>query len=58
MNEVIGPVSYGNSGERDGNFTQSFSERTGEILDNEVRKMITPVGFLASALHCSRLLDL
>ncbi|KAG8991552.1 AAA ATPase afg3 [Tulasnella sp. JGI-2019a] len=40
MNPVIGPVSYGNSDKRDGNFTKPFSEKTGEMLDNEVRKMI------------------
>ena len=52
MNEVIGPVSYGNSDKRDGNFTKPFSEKTGEMLDNEVRKMITYVGFLVFALQC------
>lgn len=42
MNEVIGPVSYGNADKRDG-FTKPFSEKTGEMLDFEVRKMITYV---------------
>ncbi|KAG8907559.1 AAA ATPase afg3 [Tulasnella sp. 403] len=40
MNPVIGPVSYGNAEKRDG-FTKPFSEKTGEMLDAEVRKMIT-----------------
>ncbi|KAG8872418.1 AAA ATPase afg3 [Tulasnella sp. 332] len=40
MNPVIGPVSYGNSDKRDGNFTKPFSEKTGEMLDDQVRKMI------------------
>jgi AFG3 family protein len=39
MNPVIGPVSYGNADKRDG-FTKPFSEKTGEMLDGEVRKMI------------------
>ena len=42
MNEVIGPISYGNADKRDG-FTKPFSEKTGEMLDDEVRKMITYV---------------
>ncbi|KAG8969781.1 AAA ATPase afg3 [Tulasnella sp. 419] len=39
MNPVIGPVSYGKQ-QSDG-FTKPFSEKTGEMLDAEVRKMIT-----------------
>ncbi|EUC65283.1 inner membrane AAA protease Yta12-like protein [Rhizoctonia solani AG-3 Rhs1AP] len=38
MNEVIGPVSYG--GRDKESFQKPFSEKTGEMLDNEVRKMI------------------
>ena len=41
MNKVIGPVSYGNSESRSESWTKPFSEKTGEMLDNEVRKMIT-----------------
>ncbi|KAG9049786.1 AAA ATPase afg3 [Tulasnella sp. UAMH 9824] len=41
MNKVIGPVSYGNPEKREGGFTKPFSEKTGEMLDAEVRKMIT-----------------
>jgi len=41
MNEVIGPVSYGGrEGAKEG-WTKPFSEKTGELLDFEVRKMIT-----------------
>jgi AFG3 family protein len=39
MNSVIGPVSYEQNKEQQG-FTKPFSEKTGEILDGEVRKMI------------------
>jgi len=41
MNEIIGPVSYGGrEGTKEG-WQKPFSEKTGEILDFEVRKMIT-----------------
>ncbi|KAJ6519700.1 ATP-dependent metallopeptidase Hfl [Mycena sanguinolenta] len=41
MNEVIGPVSYGGErGSKEG-WTKPFSEKTAEMLDSEVRKMIT-----------------
>ncbi|KAJ7071148.1 peptidase family M41-domain-containing protein [Mycena amicta] len=41
MNEVIGPVSYGgDKGAKEG-WTKPFSEKTAEMLDAEVRKMIT-----------------
>ncbi|KAF8609242.1 ATP-dependent metallopeptidase Hfl [Ceratobasidium sp. AG-I] len=39
MNEVIGPVSYGGKDSKEA-FQKPFSEKTGEMLDNEVRKMI------------------
>lgn len=53
MNPVIGPVSYGNADKRDG-FTKPFSEKTGEMLDDQVRKMITYVTrFSPSALFLS-----
>ncbi|GAB1519206.1 AAA ATPase afg3 [Rhizoctonia solani] len=39
MNEVIGPVSYGGRDSKE-SFQKPFSEKTGEMLDNEVRKMI------------------
>ncbi|KAF7310807.1 ATP-dependent metallopeptidase [Mycena chlorophos] len=41
MNEVIGPVSYGGAREAKENWTKPFSEKTAEMLDAEVRKMIT-----------------
>ncbi|KAJ7225638.1 ATP-dependent metallopeptidase Hfl [Mycena pura] len=41
MNQVIGPVSYGGDrGAKEG-WTKPFSEKTAEMLDAEVRKMIT-----------------
>ncbi|KAG5647617.1 Mitochondrial inner membrane m-AAA protease component [Asterophora parasitica] len=41
MNEAIGPVSYGgDKGAKEG-WTKPFSERTAEMLDAEVRRMIT-----------------
>ncbi|KAJ7630816.1 ATP-dependent metallopeptidase Hfl [Roridomyces roridus] len=41
MNSVIGPVSYGGErGAKEG-WTKPFSEKTAEMLDSEVRKMIT-----------------
>lgn len=40
MNSIVGPVSYGGGeGQREA-FQKPFSEKTGEMLDNEVRKMI------------------
>ncbi|KZO98416.1 ATP-dependent metallopeptidase Hfl [Calocera viscosa TUFC12733] len=41
MNPVIGPVSYGGARSREGEFQKPWSEKTGEMLDGEVRKMIT-----------------
>ena len=41
MNDVIGPVSYGGAQGSKENFTKPFSEKTAEMLDSEVRKMIT-----------------
>jgi AFG3 family protein len=42
MNSVVGPVSYDQNKDRE-SFTKPFSEKTGEMLDAEVRKMITLV---------------
>ncbi|KAG8720909.1 AAA ATPase afg3 [Ceratobasidium sp. 394] len=39
MNPAIGPVSYGGKDSKE-SFQKPFSEKTGEMLDNEVRKMI------------------
>lgn len=41
MNNVIGPVSYGGDRGAKENWTKPFSERTAEMLDAEVRRMIT-----------------
>jgi AFG3 family protein len=41
MNDVIGPVSYGGREGAKESWTKPFSEKTGEMLDYEVRKMIT-----------------
>ncbi|KAH7920093.1 ATP-dependent metallopeptidase Hfl [Leucogyrophana mollusca] len=41
MNTIIGPVSYGGREGQKESWTKPFSEKTGEMLDGEVRKMIT-----------------
>ena len=41
MNKVIGPVSYGGAESNKESWQKPFSEKTGEMLDAEVRKMIT-----------------
>ncbi|KAF9015500.1 peptidase family M41-domain-containing protein [Cyathus striatus] len=41
MNDVIGPVSYGGDRAAKEGPTKPFSEKTAEMLDFEVRKMIT-----------------
>ncbi|KAF8973705.1 P-loop containing nucleoside triphosphate hydrolase protein [Flammula alnicola] len=41
MNDVIGPVSYGGDRAAKESWTKPFSEKTAEMLDSEVRKMIT-----------------
>ncbi|KDQ12928.1 hypothetical protein BOTBODRAFT_45555 [Botryobasidium botryosum FD-172 SS1] len=38
MNPVIGPVRYGGSQGQKEHFQKPFSEKTGEMLDSEVRK--------------------
>jgi AFG3 family protein len=43
MNGVIGPVSYGGRQGASESWTKPFSEKTSEMLDFEVRKMITSV---------------
>lgn len=40
MNDIIGPVSYGGREGQKESWTKPFSEKTGEMLDAEVRKMI------------------
>ena len=57
MNSVIGPVSYGGKKGESEQFQKPFSEQTGQMLDNEVRKMITYVknhsrGWLPSLHSC------
>lgn len=41
MNSVVGPVSYGGEKGAEERLTKPFSEKTAEMLDFEVRKMIT-----------------
>lgn len=43
MNDVVGPVSYGGSQASSESWQKPFSEKTGEMLDLEVRKMVTYV---------------
>ncbi|KAF8525174.1 ATP-dependent metallopeptidase Hfl [Hysterangium stoloniferum] len=40
MNTIVGPISYGGGDKQREGFQKPFSEKTGEMLDNEVRKMI------------------
>ncbi|KAJ3558534.1 hypothetical protein NM688_g872 [Phlebia brevispora] len=40
MNEVVGPVSYGGRQATQENWQKPFSERTAQMLDEEVRKMV------------------
>ncbi|KAG2075032.1 ATP-dependent metallopeptidase Hfl [Suillus decipiens] len=40
MNTIIGPVSYGGRESQKESWTKPFSEKTSEMLDAEVRKMI------------------
>ena len=40
MNDVIGPVSYGGDRAAKESWTKPFSEKTAEMLDEQVRKMI------------------
>jgi len=41
MNTIIGPVSYGGRESQKESWTKPFSEKTAEMLDSEVRKMIS-----------------
>jgi AFG3 family protein len=43
MSSTIGPVSYGGQQGTSESWTKPFSEKTGQMLDDEVRKMITYV---------------
>ena len=55
MSGMIGPVSYGGSrGAKEG-WTKPFSEKTAEMIDAEVRKMITFVP-TSNSSACSQLL--
>ena len=40
MNDIIGPVSYGGRKGSEESLTKPFSEKTAEMLDEQVRKMI------------------
>ncbi|GJE85743.1 ATP-dependent metallopeptidase Hfl [Phanerochaete sordida] len=41
MNDIVGPVSYGGMKAAQEQWQKPFSEKTGQMLDDEVRKMIT-----------------
>ena len=49
MNTIIGPVSYGGRESQRESWQKPFSEKTAEMLDSEVRKMISYVIVLSSA---------
>ncbi|KDQ12937.1 hypothetical protein BOTBODRAFT_112270 [Botryobasidium botryosum FD-172 SS1] len=57
MNPVIGPVSYGGSQGQKEHFQKPFSEKTGEMLDSEVRKMITDAHSRTHALLTEKRAD-
>ncbi|EIW64305.1 ATP-dependent metallopeptidase Hfl [Trametes versicolor FP-101664 SS1] len=40
MNDIVGPVSYGGANATQESMVKPFSEKTAEMLDQEVRKMI------------------
>lgn len=50
MNDVIGPVSYGGDRAAKESWTKPFSEKTAEMLDEQVRKMITTAYVLTREL--------
>lgn len=50
MNTVVGPVSYGGAQASGESWQKPFSEKTGEMLDAEVRKMIVYVSFLNTSM--------
>ncbi|KAG0340857.1 AAA ATPase afg3 [Podila humilis] len=39
MDSELGPLSYGNQ-EKDNQFTKPYSEKTGQLIDNQVRTLI------------------
>ena len=43
MNDVVGPVSYGGANATQESLVKPFSEKTAEMLDDQVRKMIVYV---------------
>ncbi|KAF8574865.1 hypothetical protein K439DRAFT_1547657 [Ramaria rubella] len=57
MNAIVGPVRYGGGeGQRKG-FQKPFSEKTGEMLDNEVWKMIKKQPFAGCSDEMDKWLD-
>lgn len=46
MNGIVGPVSYGGANATQESLVKPFSEKTAEMLDAEVRKMIVQVHFV------------
>lgn len=52
MNDTVGPVSYGGPSDRKA-MNKPFSEKTGQMLDDEVRKMITYVQVMPGIWHDS-----
>ena len=51
MNDVVGPVSYGGANATQESLVKPFSEKTAEMLDAEVRKMIVYVCLLVATHH-------
>jgi AFG3 family protein len=40
MNEAVGPISWGSANDRSQTWQKPFSEKTGQLVDDEVKKMI------------------
>ena len=58
MNNVIGPVSYGGTEGSKESWQKPFSEKTGEMLDAEVRKMIMCVAIIMGSCQVVQFTDL
>ena len=56
MNTVIGPVSYGGANATQESLVKPFSEKTAEMLDEQVRKMIVFVTHSFLNLQCAHVL--
>lgn len=56
MNTVVGPVSYGGANATQESLVKPFSEKTAEMLDEQVRKMIVFVMLSLLNRRCAHVL--